>query len=220
MKVLTWNVRGLGEAMRRQTLGRYLNTWGADVVLLEETKLEDCDDSLWGQIGGTRLNGHVTLGSIGRSGGCIIGWRQDTVEILTSWTNRYSITVHARWRSDGRQYLITGVYGPLNAGCRPAFWEELQITRSHLPKIGWLIGGDFNVTLEANDRPIVRRGRDSGAEEFRDFIDTHMLVDFPPVNCRFTWRSSASPTARSRLDRFLGSIEVAEAHQLAEVRAM
>ena len=46
-----------------------------------------------------------------------------------------------------------------------------------------LIGGDFNVTLEAKDRPNDMGGRDPDSEEFWAFIVAAALIEVGPVDC-------------------------------------
>ena len=46
-----------------------------------------------------------------------------------------------------------------------------------------LMGGDFNVTLEAKDRPNNARGQDPDSEDFRSFITKTTLQDMRRVDC-------------------------------------
>mgnify|MGYP003565974201 CR=1 FL=1 len=41
MRVLTWNVRGLRNKVRRASLIRYLTEWEIDCALIQETHLEE-----------------------------------------------------------------------------------------------------------------------------------------------------------------------------------
>ena len=40
MKILSWNIRGLGSKKKRRTIKRFLSTQSPDVVMLQETKRE------------------------------------------------------------------------------------------------------------------------------------------------------------------------------------
>ena len=83
-----------------------------------------------------------------------------------------------------------------------------------------LIGGDFNVTLEAMDRPYNVGGQDPDLEDFRSFITEVMLQETRPVNYVYRWRSTSGNTMSSRLYRFLCLIELAEHFLLADVRLL
>ena len=83
-----------------------------------------------------------------------------------------------------------------------------------------LMGGDFNVTLEAKDRPNIAGGQDLDSEDFRPFITEEMLQEMGPVNCVYTWRSMNRYTLPSCLDRFLCSTELAKQFPLADVHSL
>ena len=50
-----------------------------------------------------------------------------------------------------------------------------------------LIGGDFSVTLRANDRPNGGGGQDLGSSQFREVLDLLGLAEMGPLDQRFTW---------------------------------
>ena len=52
------------------------------------------------------------------------------------------------------------------APLRGRLWEELDEVVVRCPDTPLLFGGDFNVTLVADDRPDGTGGRDQGSEEF------------------------------------------------------
>lgn len=53
LKVLSWNVCGLNDAGKRETLKSLLYKWKADVICLQETKIEDWSNRLALQVWGT-----------------------------------------------------------------------------------------------------------------------------------------------------------------------
>ena len=81
------------------------------------------------------------------------------------------------------------------------------------------IGGDFNVTLEAKDRPNDMGGQDPDSV-FWAFIAAAALIEIGPVDCMYTWRSMTGRNMRSRPDRFLCLVELAEQFTLADVRSL
>ena len=83
-----------------------------------------------------------------------------------------------------------------------------------------LLGRDFNVTLEARDRPNNMGGWDSDSEEFWAFIVEMTLIEMGHVDCVYTRRSMAGRNMRSRLDRFLYSVELVERFPLVDVRSL
>ena len=72
MKCIIWNVRGLRDARRRGTVGRYLREWGAEVVCLQETMLLQVDQQTWTALGLGGVEAHVAIAASGRSGGILL----------------------------------------------------------------------------------------------------------------------------------------------------
>ena len=83
-----------------------------------------------------------------------------------------------------------------------------------------IIGGDFNVTLEAADRPNGLGGQHPGSTQFRAVLAQTGLQEMGPSDRRFTWRASTDSMTRLRLDRFLCSVELLDLFPAAEVTAL
>ena len=99
-------------------------------------------------------------------------------------------------------------------------WENISELATTFQGIPVIIGRDFNVTLEAADRPNGLGEQDPRSIEFRDVLAQAGLQEMGPSDCLFTWRGSTNPMARSRLDRFLCSVEMLEAFPSALVTAL
>jgi exonuclease III len=79
-KIISWNVRGMNEHEKRIKIRRRLREWKADIVCLQETKMEVINTevvrSVWGCV-------HVDwtyLGARGASGGILVMWDRRVVE--------------------------------------------------------------------------------------------------------------------------------------------
>jgi exonuclease III len=83
VRVLTWNVRGLREATRRLVL-RYLQEWRVDLVMLQETHLEEVDLHMKRSIGGDQFDEMLVMKSEGRSSGQIMLWDGDKFHLTSS----------------------------------------------------------------------------------------------------------------------------------------
>ena len=91
-------------------------------------------------------------------------------------------------------------YGPVNATKRKDLWMELAGVVATLQGSLMLIGGGFNVTVEARDRPNDTRVQDSDLEEFWAFIAEQALIEMRPMACVYTWRSMTGWNIKPRLD--------------------
>ena len=63
------------------------------------------------------------------------------------------------------------------------------------------------MTLEADNKPDGAGGCDQGSEEFWAFLSRAALQDMGPQDYNYIRRSEAGPSYRSRLHRFLCSVE-------------
>ena len=50
MKIISWNVRGLGSSNKRRVIKDFLRLEKSDVVMIQETKKEKCDRRLVGSV--------------------------------------------------------------------------------------------------------------------------------------------------------------------------
>ena len=80
-----------------------------------------------------------------------------------------------------------------------------------------LIGGDFKVTLAAEDRPYDMGGLDPGSARFREMLAHLSLGELGSTDRRFTWRG---PASQSIIDRFLYSPELSDIYALVEVTSL
>ena len=115
---------------------------------------------------------------------------------------------------DGVAIVMASAYGPSIPSRRGELWTDLVQLCGAFPETSILIGGNFNVTLVAEDRSNGAGGRNLGSIQFREVLAQLGLVEMGPLDRRFTWRSHIS---ESRLDRFLCSTELLALFPLAEV---
>ncbi|RVX23794.1 hypothetical protein CK203_000662 [Vitis vinifera] len=74
MKIISWNVRGLGSRNKRRMVKDFLRSENPDVVMIQETKYENCDRRFVGSVWTVRNKDWVALPAPGASGGILIIW--------------------------------------------------------------------------------------------------------------------------------------------------
>ncbi|XP_027120639.2 uncharacterized protein [Coffea arabica] len=95
----------------------------------------------------------------------------------------------------------------VHARCTPVerceLWEGLM--RDNPGSAAWIVGGDFNVILDAEEKKGGRAFTPGEAMEFRQFINEANLTDVGFSGARFTWCNNRHGRARiwKRLDRIL-----------------
>ena len=74
LTILSWNVRGLNVVEKRLQIRNLLRTWRADIVCLQETKLEWITRGIVRSTWGCSYVDWLYLGSEGTSGGIVLMW--------------------------------------------------------------------------------------------------------------------------------------------------
>ena len=190
------------------------------MVCLHETMWEWCETRDWNGVGRGFLDEYLVITAVGRSGGVIIVWSEAMFTRVDAWTGQFSVGVKLKRRADAFEMVVALAFGLANATKRNDLWRELAgVVATFLVSL-MLIGGAFNVTLEARDRPNDIRGWGSYSEEFWAFIAEAVLIEMGRVDCVYTWRSTTGQNLRSGLDRFLCSVELVEHFPLADVRSL
>lgn len=138
MKIVSWNVRGVGRAGKRGVIKEVLRSIGPDIVILQETKKERLDDKVVGSLWKSRHRSWVALPSLGRSGGIVIIWDSRAVKVTECMIGNFSVTI--KIEAEGGDWWLTGVYGPNDYRIRKGFWEEL-FGLHELCDRRWVLGG-------------------------------------------------------------------------------
>lgn len=98
MKILFWNVRGLGEKKRRGQLKELIDKNRVDILYLQETmKREVSISELRGLVGNSNFSWNWTACS-GHSGGTLIGVKQGDLDAVEMDEGRFSSSMKVRDR--------------------------------------------------------------------------------------------------------------------------
>lgn len=93
IKILSWNVRGLGNRDRRRMVKEMVQRSKADLVLVQESKLEIVNRMIISEISSFLSTGWVFLPSVRATRGIIIFWNKDTTKEIESRLNRFSTSL-------------------------------------------------------------------------------------------------------------------------------
>ena len=204
-RMISWNVRGINDRDKRTLLKSFLRDWKCDLVCLLETKMEDVSlldvRALWG----IQSVDFAALNAVGLSGGVLVMWDKSVYRLVSTFCGDFSITCILHSIENGVDWAYTGVYGPQSRSDKLRFWEELCSIKDKWSG-PWCVRGDFNEILYAHERSSGFSPSNS-TEEFHSFINSCALVDLPLQGGDFTWSRGGEVPARSRLDRFLISVD-------------
>ena len=201
LKILTWNARGLNNRDKRLRIKNMIKDWHADVICLQETKLELITTQIVCSLWRCQFVDWMFLRSIGASGGILVMWDKRVVEKIEDVVGLFSVSCKFKNVEDQKVWMFTGVYGPNIDHNRRLMWDELVGIRSWWD-VPWCLGGDFNVVRFLSERT-GSEAFSSPMFEFSDFIFDYGLLDIPLAGGVFTWSNNREISSMSRLDRFL-----------------
>ena len=200
-KILSWNVRVVNALDKRKVIKNFLRSYKADLVCLQETKVQEMTIDLVRSLGVGRCLNWKALNAEGFAGGILLLWDNSRIGLVDSVVGSFSVSCLFRMLEDGFQWAFTGVYGPVENRFRESFWEELGSIKG-LWDGPWCVGGDFNEILFPNERSRGVRLSNS-MRRFSDILNDLDLKDLPFQGGPYTWRGGLNGSSMSRLDRFL-----------------
>ncbi|KAK8644373.1 hypothetical protein V6N13_123682 [Hibiscus sabdariffa] len=201
MRVLSWNVRGLGSSVKRMAIRKVLQKHSVELVFLLETKLEQISDELVKGIWWTDSFSFIASPSTGLSGGILVIWELGRFDICESRIDRNFILMSGDWRIESWKCDMVVIYAPCEVNAQLDLWRRLGEMVSALTA-PVCCGGDFNVVLSLEERRNCV-GDKRGMDGFVSFVEEMGFLNLPAAGKAFSWFGTGLKA--SRLDRFLVS---------------
>lgn len=203
MKILSFNVRGLGKRAKRREIREMLKKFKIEFCCIQETKLEKIGDRICRGLCGDQNFGWAYVDAEGKSGGILSIWDDRVFCMMSSWFVKGVLVVNGFSRENGDQVCILNVYAPCSFSKKSVLWDIVGNNLAQNRNILTCIAGDFNAIRSEDER--VGRGlavdyRDMAA--FDDFIRQANLFDCPLTGRKFTWYKKDG-SCKSKLDRIL-----------------
>ncbi|GLU05148.1 hypothetical protein SLE2022_222640 [Rubroshorea leprosula] len=205
MKVISFNVRGLGSMLKRKEIAKLVRKERPDFLFIQETKLEEVDVALCKMLWNSDDFDWVMGKSVGSSGGLLSIWNKRSFVKQRVIEGNGFIEIPGEWGNQHIKCNFVNVYAPCDRQRKASLWEE--IGGLILAEGGrWLVAGDFNTVRNVTERK-GRLGETQDMEDFNHFVEGTGLIDVRLRNRKFTWYRPDG-TSMSRLDRFLLSTEM------------
>ncbi|XP_058746178.1 uncharacterized protein LOC131619053 [Vicia villosa] len=186
MNIVSYNIRGGGNSLKRKRIQECLKKGAADICFIQETKIQDMNDNLVGSIWGGCNVGWSAKNSQGFSGGMLVLWKKEVIEVNFSFTGEGFLGIGATFK--GVKCYFVNVYSSCNITLKRKMWEELLVLRGRWLDGEWCVGGDFNSIRCASERVgLVSSFRSQEASEFNDFIELMAVEDLPTGERKFSW---------------------------------
>ena len=198
---MTWNVRGVNDLDRRKIIRNFIRYQRADMVCLQETKVQEMNATLARSLGAGRFFDWRAQNAEGIAGGILLFWGKRRMKLVDSEIGLFSISCLFKMVEGGFQWTFSRVYGLVERRLKEAFWEELGSIRGWWEG-PWCLGGDFNEIRSPSER--AKGGNFSHSmRHFAEILNKLDLKDLPLQGGLFTWRGGRNGRTMSRLDRFL-----------------
>jgi len=203
MKIISWNVYGLGNPRGLRTLCDLVKMEAPDILFLQETRLkahefEVCKFKLG-------FVNYLVVDCQGRKGGLTVLWGRDIHLLILNYSHCH---VDALIDDDPRKgsWFFIGIYGFPEVSQRSRTWDLLrQLVRYNGE--AWIVIGDFNELLHHNEKWGGRPRPYWQISAFRDVVNDCCLRDMGFKGNKFTWsnRRGGSLCTSERLDRALAN---------------
>ncbi|KAA3460557.1 reverse transcriptase [Gossypium australe] len=199
MKIISWNVRGLGNPLAVRRLRFMLKQHNPDMVFFMKTKVNDRRMERIRRRSGF-ING-IEVGANGSRGGLCLAWREECKVSLRTFSKNH-IDVLIEERNVQEVWRFTGFYGSLYVNGQLTSWSLLRALGQE-QQFSWLICGDFNEILYSFEKSGGQPREERKITAFREVLDECQLMDMGFQGTWFTWERGNLPKTniRERLDR-------------------
>lgn len=217
-KILSWNIRGLGNDEKCRVVQNTIKKARCDVVLFQETKCNRMDLRYILRFLPSFFSTDVVYNlALNSAGGTLIAWRR-SYQLINAWGTRHTVTVMLRQAGSGQCILITNAYGPSQDSMKPDFVKELAFL-SNMAAHPWILAGDFNLVRWMTDRSSCNTAF-TLMDMFNRFIAQAGIVDIPLRNRTYTWSSRRPQPSFSKLDRIFLSQQWTIAYPVIHLEAL
>jgi len=205
LSICSWNVRGLGQASRRDDVLAELISVRPTIAALQETKLPSLLVQRPTSFLPSRLRHCVARDSTGASGGILTAWSDDSCCLRASSAERFTLTTRFILAQDTTEFTFTNVYAPASHEDKRCFFSELAVVAASVNG-PWMVMGDFNLTRDPGDK---NNGRFNYTEanEFNELINTLCLIEIPLTDRAYTWSNKRDEPTLVRLDRCFVNVD-------------
>jgi len=203
MKIISWNVRGLGSFEKRREVCHLVREKNLFIICIQETKLSVIDVILCKSMWGGDCVDFSYRPSVGASGGIVTMWDTKEVEVWFSMSFEHVLVISGCLVKTGVQFTVFNVYAPCDSASQQVLWNNLSSRLHMLSDMNVCLCGDFNAVRCMEERRSVGGvARYGWCATYNNFIEDNFLVDLPLRGRNFTW-FRGDGNSMSRVDRFL-----------------
>jgi exonuclease III len=126
MRLMFWNVRGLGMMHKRGLILKHILQEGLDLVAVQETIRQDFSDKELKDMGGCNSFIWYWIPARGHSGGLLLGAKTEDVELEDVQKADFFIGALVRNRLTNFRFWVLNIYGPAQHEISGDFIQEIS----------------------------------------------------------------------------------------------
>jgi exonuclease III len=204
MNSLSWNIRGVGDAVKIARVKKMKQDLKINFIALQETLSSDWTKMRWERCWENSPMDCEGVNSSGRSGGLVCIWDKCSLKKIRAIHNQNFLLVSCQVSGSFSIINFINVYSPQDITGKRNLWNRMLNLINTLDGM-WVLLGDFNEVRCVED------GKNSvfissNARAFNDFIAQAGLLEYTMGARLFTYVSKDG-AKRSKIDRFFWSVE-------------
>ena len=199
MKIISWNVQGLGKSRTFREAQKLLQELRPQILFLSETKMMAKQMEAKRRM--LKFENCFVVDRCGLGGGLALLWTLDvSLEVKSYSKHHIDAVIH---NENGSSWRCIGVYGHPKSEKKKHTWSLLR-RLAGMSSLPWLCFGDFNEIFNLNEKVGGKERNPSRVHEFRQAVRDCRLLDLGLKGYPFTWsnRRFGPQLIEERLDRF------------------
>jgi len=112
MKLISWNVQGLGGLEKRRDVSQLVREKSPFILCIQESKCAMFDDLLCKSIWGDVNVGYSFQPSLGASSGLVTLWNSSEVEVWSTTSFDHVLMITGRFLKSNEQFAVFNIYAP------------------------------------------------------------------------------------------------------------
>ncbi|XP_059288638.1 uncharacterized protein LOC132041992 [Lycium ferocissimum] len=194
---MSWNVRGLNGLNKQREVKLLCNELELGIMCFIETriKVHKVGSVVEGMFGGWEYRSNHAAHYNGR---LLLVWRKDWFDVVIESEAAQAMTCQITCLSRQLRFNATFVYAFNQKEERKELWN--YIMQLNLRSGPWVVLGDFNAVLHAEDRIGGTQVTYAEIVDFQHCLDTCGLVELPTNGGKYTWTDNQDERIFSRID--------------------
>lgn len=151
MIILSWNIRGLGDKIKRNSIRSLINRHHPQVVFIQESKIENLTQKTINSIWKDSQVKWVSIPSQGNSGGILSLWDSSFFQMELVESDIHWIAISGHIPSIDLKCSLIKIYYPCSIEERASVWQSI-IEYQRSSQLPCLMLGDYNEVLDPSAR--------------------------------------------------------------------